>query len=147
MNRNNPYSVPQDYFSDLKKGIVERAKSIEQRPTEIEPFDFEFEEQPPISWGRAWRQMIGFAAAFALLVGIGWIFVYFASDGKVESLSQAQQDAAIFDTARILWVLEEQDVVSIVEHHQNEQIIMAKAAAEYFAFFGEADDVNLIIYD
>lgn len=143
MTRKNPYSVPPNYFSDLQKQVIECARTVEQTPSEFDvaALDPELEEQ---SWGNAWRRLMGFAAAFAIMVAIGWLFVFIASDGKQ---AQDKQDLAVVDTARFLWVMSEDDVVEIIDHKKNEQKILAEAAVEYIGFFGEADDINLIYYD
>lgn len=137
MIRRNPYKVPEGYLDTLAERISERVQSVERGE--------EFVDDATIGWGQAWKRLIGFAAGFALLVGFGWTMVYLSTDKtKIDDDAYA---AGLVDTARFLWVMSEDDVIEIIDHKANYHNFMAEVTEKYLAFYGEADDINLIYYE
>ncbi len=142
MDNRNPYKVPEGYFQNLQNSILTKvAKGEEYHSSSEDILELEFKARANTRTRVRIANLMGFAAGFALLVGLamgGFNLI-------IDTTSQSQEDnMALFSSLELddelLYGIDDEHIIEVlVENNSNSDKLYAEVVAEFVDLHGMVD--------
>lgn len=126
MDNRNPYKVPEGYFDELNAKILQQTIGTNggaKWSVEFNP------KKKSEGRGESFRSFMGFAAGFAIMVGLAWGGFYLMLGGEAQSSGDDMVNELLYSSTS-------ESIYEAFEESDEDEDLFAEAVIEYVDMYG-----------